>query len=170
MIDKLEVGVKYKLIDKAGYLDNSSSNKELVDKYLTEDGCFIMNSIDPDGDGRILGVIIISNNMGEYRFFRKVEDVEREYRVIRKDSKHQVCDWRKGIKLYEDEFGTLVRNDKRTKFYTDIVEWREVVIPVAPTVSVDLVPQLDTLSKPELEDLLIRLLDMTTATINNKDK
>jgi hypothetical protein len=170
MIDKLEVGVKYKLVDKAGYVNSNNRNAELLAAHLNDNGCFTFDCIDKYDNGVIGDDIVIDVSENEHLFLSKVEDADLEYRVIRKDSKHQVCDWRKGVKLYEDEFGTLVRNDKRTKFYTDIVEWREVVIPVAPTVSVDLVSQLDTLSKPELEDLLIRLLDMTTATINNKDK
>lgn len=173
MIDKLEVGVKYKLINKDDYLASSHGNRGYLCNYLTECGCLVLDYIDKDGDGLISGDVVIGMGIGEGEFFAEYnEDVDTEvcmeYRVIRKASKHQVCDWRKGVRLYEDEFGTLVRNDKRTKFYTDIVEWREVVEPAVPTVSVDLVSQLGTLSKEELQDLLIRLLDMTTATINSK--
>lgn len=168
MIDKLEVGVGYKLIDKDGFLKSHPTNSYILQNYFKGD-ILTVSYVDELGSGiHGNGTKLIFKS--EYRYFKPVEinSAKMEYRVIRKASKHQVCDWRKGVKLYEDELGTLVRNDKRTKFYTDIVEWREMVEPVAPTVSVDLVSQLGTLSKPELQDLLIRLLDMTTATINSK--
>jgi hypothetical protein len=174
MIDKLEVGIKYKLIDEDGFFKSNSRNQEIFNEYKDKNGCLFISKVSDDGrDGYsdVGDIIIISEELVFFEVYQSPTITgESEYRVIRKATNHQVCDWRKGNKLYEDEFGTLVRNDKRTKFYTDIVEWREAVIPVAPTVIVDLVSQLDTLSKPELEDLLIRLLDMTTATINNKDK
>lgn len=172
MIDKLEAGVKYKLVDKEGYINKHTQNREFVEEFLTTDGCFQIEYVGEYGNGMIGDDVVIWKAKGEYRFFDKFEETnthtEMEYRVIRKYSKHQVCGWRKGVKLYEDEFGTLVRNDKRTKFYTDTIEWRELVKPAAPTAIVDLVSQLGTLSKPELQDLLIRLLDVATATINDK--
>lgn len=127
MIDKLEVGVKYKLVDKDGYIGADSRNERYINDYLTKDGCFTLDCIDCDGDGLIDDKIIIGLYNNELKFFDIYKGTSySEYRVIRKTSKHQVCDWRKGEKLYEDEYGTLVRNEKRTKFYTDTVEWREV--------------------------------------------
>lgn len=168
MIDKLEVGIAYKLVNKAGYVNNHSRNAEFMERFLTNSGCFIFEKINEDGSGLIRDYVVIDVCIDEHLFLKKKVDVDMEYRVIRKASKHQVCDWRKGVKLYEDEFGTLVRNDKRNKFYTDIVEWREMVEPVAPTVSVDYMSELGKLSKLELQELLIRLRDMTTKAIQQK--
>jgi hypothetical protein len=167
MIDKLEVGVKYKLVDKAGYVNNRRRNAEFMEKFLTNSGCFTFDYINESGSGFINDHLVIDATDNEHLFLAK-DGVDMEYRVIRKASKHQVCDWRKGVKLYEDGVGTLVRNDKRTKFYTDIVEWREVVEPVTPTVVVDYMSELDKLSKLELQELLIRLRDMTTKAIQKK--
>ncbi|QYW06089.1 hypothetical protein KASIA_p045 [Shewanella phage vB_SspS_KASIA] len=168
MIDKLEVGVGYKLIDSDGYLKAHPTNRYILHTYFKGD-ILSVASVDEFGCGiHSNGTTLICKD--EYKFFEPVEtnSEKMEYRVIRKATKHQVCDWRKGVKLYEDELGTLVRNDKRTKFYTDIVEWREVVNPVAPTVSVDYMSELGKLSKLELQELLIRLRDMTTKAIKNK--
>lgn len=66
-----------------------------------------------------------------------------EFRVIRRNSKHQVCSWREGVKLYEDSVGTLVRTDKKTKFYTDIVEWRDGKKAVTLTEIMDYVKEMD---------------------------
>lgn len=163
MIDKLEVGVKYKLINKDDYLASSHGNRGYLCNYLTECGCLVLDYIDKDGDGLISGDVVIGMGIGEGEFFAEYnEDVDTEvcmeYRVIRKASKHQVCDWRKGVRLYEDEFGTLVRNDKRTKFYTDIVEWREVVEPVS--IKSD---NVDTFSKEDVLGLILRIQNLEAA-------
>lgn len=156
MIDKLEAGVKYKLVDKRGYKSANIGNSYYVNNYLTECGCFILDYVDSSGDGLICGDTVIGLGVGEGEFFTKYDEkIYNEYRVIRKANKHQVCDWRKGEKLYEDEYGTLVRNDKRTKFYTDIVEWREVEKPVTLG---DIANKLDSLNLPfsdkEREELI----------------
>lgn len=163
MIDKLEVGVKYKLINKDDYLASSSLNRGYLCNYLTECGCLVLDYIDKDGNGLISGYVVIGMGIGEGGFFSEYnEDVDTEvcmeYRVIRKATKHQVCDWRKGVKLYEDGLGTLVRNDKRTKFYTDIVEWREVVEPVS--IKSD---NVDTFSKEDVLGLILRIQNLEAA-------
>lgn len=172
MIDKLEVGVKYKLIDRDGFFKSNVDNQKLFEKYKDNDGCLVVIRVNSDGSRGYSDegdTLIFSKELVFFEVHQSPTTTgELEYRVIRKASKHQVCDWRKGVKLYEDEVGTLVRNDKRTKFYTDIVEWREVVEPVAPTVSVDYMSELDKLSKLELQELLIRLRDMTTKAIQKK--
>ena len=156
MIDKLEVGVKYKLVDEIGYTASNPANRGYVTAYLSECGCFILDYIDRDGDGVICGVVVIGLGIGEGDFFTKYDEkIYTEYRVIRKASGQQVCDWRKGEKLYEDEYGTLVRDKKRTNFYTDIVEWREMEKPVTLE---DIANKLDSLNLPfsdkEREELI----------------
>lgn len=150
MIDKLEAGVKYKLINKSGYIAYHRFNARYVDLFLDEDGCFTFDKVMGSGNGFIDDYAVIGKSTGEYKFLSKFDDevtnsTITEYRVIRKASKHQVCDWRKGEKLYEDEYGTLVRNEKRTKFYTDIVEWREVEKPVTLE---DIANKLDSFNFP----------------------
>jgi hypothetical protein len=132
MIDKLEVGVKYKLVDVEGYITVHPRNKTIVERHMTDDGCLILTEVTERSSGGQCGCIgvYVAILREEMRYFTKYEEPtpntpEMEYRVIRRSNKHQVCGWRKGAKLYEDSCGTLVRNEKLTKFYTDIVEWRE---------------------------------------------
>lgn len=169
MIDKLEVGVGYKLIDKDGFLKSHPTNSYILQNYF-KGGILTVSYVDELGSGiHGNGTKLIFKS--EYRYFKPVEinSAKMEYRVIRKASKHQVCDWRKGEKLYEDEYGTLVRNERRTKFYTDIVEWREVEVldKTEPNLMEVFMDNIKGMSKAELSDLMIKIVDLTQI---NKDK
>lgn len=161
MIDKLEVGVKYKLEDVSGYINSHHINEKMINRFLTDEGCFILDTVEHNGNGNIDGYTVIGKKNGEFRFFSKYEyPLETEYRVIRKASKNQVCGWRKGVKLYEDGVGTLVRNDKRTKFYTDIVEWREVEKVTTLEDVVDYLKGMDSsASQASIDGLITKVLE-----------
>lgn len=173
MIDKLEVGVKYKLIDRDGFFKSNVDNQKLFNKYKDKDGCLVVVRVNSDGSrgyGEEGDTLIFSKELVFFEVYQSPTSTgELEYRVIRKATKHQVCDWRKGEKLYEDEYGTLVRNDKRTRFYTDIVEWREVeaLEKPEPNLMEVFMDNLKGMSKEELSDLMIKIVDLTQLNKGN---
>lgn len=76
MINKVEVGKKYRLIDKQGYVScklNGSLNKHLVaEGCFDSDLCVVIDEVDNGGWGKSSGNFVISTN--EYRFFELVTD------------------------------------------------------------------------------------------------
>ena len=78
MIDKVEVGKKYRLIDKEGYVSHSKNsyfNRRLVDNkdIFDENLCVVITYV-TNGHGRVHGNSVISPN--EYHLFALVEENE----------------------------------------------------------------------------------------------
>ena len=75
MIDKVEVGKKYRLIDKEGYLSydhNSVYNANVLGGCFDENLCVVVDEVNHNGWGMISGEYVISR--GEFRFFELVEE------------------------------------------------------------------------------------------------
>lgn len=77
MIGKVKVGVKYKLVDIAGFKAAYPRNKLLVEKYLEDDGCFTLHF----GEDLKSGAVYIGNeeviSPDEFKYFTKYEEADK---------------------------------------------------------------------------------------------
>ena len=72
MIDKLEVGQVYKLIDKTGYMQHYYLNKDLYHKYFNNDCVTIFNTTYWGSGLTSDGTNVISGS--EFKFFELVQE------------------------------------------------------------------------------------------------
>lgn len=77
MIDKLEVGKTYRLIDKEGYfLDGYGQRERIYDECFIDD-CITLDEVTAWGSGEVYGedefFVIVEP---EYKFFELVDDVD----------------------------------------------------------------------------------------------
>jgi hypothetical protein len=73
MIDKLEAGKTYRLIDKAGYLDSAESREYLYNKYFKND-CVKVDLVTNFGEGDITGENYYVITKDEYKFFELIQE------------------------------------------------------------------------------------------------
>ena len=74
MIDKLEAGKTYRLIEKEGYFESYHNNKTLFNTYFN-DNCITIDSVDSWGDGlsdKCTDWCIITND--EFAYFELVPE------------------------------------------------------------------------------------------------
>lgn len=77
MIEKVEAGKKYRLIDKEGYCSYSSNagyNRSLLkeEQYFDKKLCVVIDEVDDEVWGKVKGEYVISRE--EYPFFELVEE------------------------------------------------------------------------------------------------
>ena len=81
MIDKVEVGKKYRLIDKEGYTscpNNGNPNRRLIaDKDIFDENMCVVITCVTKGCGLVHGNSVISPN--EYHLFELVEENKMDY-------------------------------------------------------------------------------------------
>lgn len=76
MIDKVEAGKTYRLIDKQGYFDAYFKNRGLYDNHFTEDGTIRIDSVIDNGRGMLMGVSTVIITKEEFKFFELVGEDE----------------------------------------------------------------------------------------------
>jgi len=141
MIDKLEAGKTYRLIDKDGYIDRCNPNMVMYKRYFI-DNCITIDNVNIQGEGSILeykDYALI--NIPEYKFFELVEgkthlhlqQINSPFGELDKQTKKDLlCAWVDGAEIeYRNFIGTWVK----VTCVGDIEFYQNTIYRVKPTIS-----------------------------------
>ena len=120
MIDKVEVGKTYRLIDKDGYFNFSSQNKELYERCFDGDKITIEGLYDGGDEGVVDGWIVIIPD--EFKYFELTEDDKPEPNA--KPQINYTVDWCMPLPDNKEEWNIIVDVLKSygVEFYDEVFD------------------------------------------------